>query len=170
MIGDIPIKQSVEAILTEQEVAAIEAECHHYEQRPAAAIEALKIVQNKRQWISDEVLAAIADLLTMSPAELEGVATFYNHIYRQPVGKNVLHLCDSVSCWIRGYEDVQTALENELNIQMGQTTEDNQFTLLANACLGGCDKGPVLMANGEYVENLNPADVPDLINKLRGEI
>ncbi|XOV79597.1 MAG: NADH-quinone oxidoreductase subunit NuoE [Aestuariibacter sp.] len=168
MAEQIPIKQtSARDLLTATEQAAIEHECTHYELRSAAAIEALKLVQTNRGWISDELLQAIAEMLHMSASELDGVATFYNHIYRHPVGHNVLHLCDSVSCWLSGYDEIRAAFEKELGIVMGQTTSDKLFTLLPNACLGACDKAPALMVNGDYVENLTVEQVAALVSKLR---
>ena len=80
--------------LTEQELAEIESEISHLPNRPSAAIDALKIVQSYRGWISDESLSAIATLLGMSAEELDGIATFYNLIYRQPVGEKVILYCD----------------------------------------------------------------------------
>jgi NADH-quinone oxidoreductase subunit E len=84
-------------VLSDAETTAIETEVAHLPNRESAAIEALRIVQNHRGWISDESLHAIAQLLGMSVDALDSIATFYNLIYRQPVGRHVLMLCDSVS-------------------------------------------------------------------------
>ena len=84
--------------LTANEIAAIEHEASIMETREAAGIEALKVVQEHRGWVSDDSLYAISDLLAMPVAQLEGVATFYNLIYRQAVGEHVIHLCDSIAC------------------------------------------------------------------------
>jgi len=162
----IPI-QLVSDALTEQEVTAIENECQHYEFREAAGIEALKLVQKNRGWISDELLSAIAEQINMSVAQLEGVATFYNHIYRKPVGKYVIHLCDSIACHLLRYQAIAEHLQRELNIQFGETTSDGLFTLLTNPCLGACDKGPALLVNEQIVEQLDCEKVDALIAKLR---
>ena len=92
--------------LTEIEIGEIAREIQHLPDRQSAAIDALKIVQVHRGWISDNSLAAIAELLGMSVDELDGIATFYNLIYRQPVGENVILFCDSVSCWLMDGEKV----------------------------------------------------------------
>ena len=110
------IEQSIiqtDATLTSAEIREIDAELAHMPQKSGAAIDALKIVQSYRGWVSDEALVAIARYLDMSPEALEGVATFYNLIYRQPVGDKVVLFCDSVSCWIRGCDGVKqmTALK-----------------------------------------------------------
>ncbi|WNC71239.1 NADH-quinone oxidoreductase subunit NuoE [Thalassotalea psychrophila] len=153
--------------LTEAEINEIEHETTILEYREAAGIEGLKIVQKSRGWISDESLYAIADLLQMSAAQLEGVATFYNLIYRQPVGKYVIHLCNSISCYLTGYETISDTIKNELGIEYGQTTDDGIFTLITNACLGGCDKGPTLMIGEQHYQQLDKDKVIALLNNLR---
>ena len=89
-------------MLAPEERTEIEAEFPHYPNRKAVCIDAMKIVQKHRGWVSDEALRDIGELLGMSDADLDGVATFYNLIFRQPVGRHVIYLCDSVSCWIMG--------------------------------------------------------------------
>ena len=97
-------------ILSAEEVEEINAGLSHNEDNQASCIDALQIVQKHRGWVADDSLLAIADYLKISPAEVEGVASFYNLIYRQPVGKHVVRICDSVSCWIMG--DRRWASEN----------------------------------------------------------
>ncbi len=143
-------------VLSDEERAAIEHERGHYENPRAASIEALKIVQKNRGWVSDEAIRAIAPLLSMSPAELEEVATFYSLIFRRPVGRHVIKLCDSVSCYLTGYDDIKTACERRLGVGYGQTTPDGRFTLLPICCLGACDKGPCLMIDDELHGPLAP--------------
>ena len=140
--------------LSKEEIAAIEHEASIMETREAAGIEALKVVQKHRGWISDDSLYAIAQLLNMSAAELEGVATFYNLIYRQRVGRYVIHICNSISCHLSGYQQVLQAIKEHLGIDYGQTTDDGLFTLLSNACLGGCDKAPVMMIGEHHYQYL----------------
>ena len=177
MSSVIPIKQvdladqqvvNYRDVLTDKEIEAIEHECSLYEIRPAAAIDALQIVQRERRWINDESLYAIANMLNMSATELEGVATFYNLIYRHPVGEHVIHLCDSVSCWLHDYQSIAKHLSKTLKIEFGQTTSDGKITLLPNVCLGCCDKAPALMLDGELVENLNIEVIDNLLKGMRG--
>lgn len=153
--------------LTPAEKAEIDHEIKIIGRRQAAGIEALKLVQRNRGWISDEALSAIASYLRMPSAELEGVATFYNLIYRQPVGHYVIHVCDSIACHLTGYEDVVNALKSALGIEFGQTSQDGCFTLLTNACLGGCDKAPVMMIAGEHYCYLTPESAVDVIQTLK---
>lgn len=141
-------------MLSPNEIDKIDAEIELVPVRKAACIEALKIVQNQRGWISDESLHAIAEYLYMSAEELDSVATFYNLIFRKPVGRNVILLCDSISCYVMGYEAIYAHLKATLDISFGETTPDKRFTLLPNACLGTCDHAPALMINNELYSNL----------------
>jgi len=131
--------------LTAAEIGEIEAEIKHYEQKAAVSVEALKIVQKHRGWVSDDCLAAVAELLEMSPAQLEGVATFYSLIYRRPVGKTVIHYCNSVSCWMLGAERIGEALCRHLQAELGEISADGEYTVLPIVCLGACDHAPVAM-------------------------
>lgn len=140
--------------LTEIEIGEIEREIQHLPDRQSAAIDALKIVQVHRGWISDNSLAAIAQLLGMSVDELDGIATFYNLIYRQPVGENVILFCDSVSCWLMDGEKVCKKLSEKLAIEFGQTSADNKYTLLPVTCLGDCDHAPAMMVGDELHHDL----------------
>lgn len=149
--------------LTPAETAEIQAAMGHYPDPAAAAIEALKIVQQHRRWVSDEALAAVAGLLGMPIAELEGVATFYNLIYRKPVGQKVIHYCDSVSCWMLGADEVREHLSQRLGIGLGETTADGRYTLLPIVCLGACDHAPALMLGDELHGDLDAAKLDALL-------
>ena len=89
--------------LSETERSAIEHEMHHYEDSRAASIEALKIVQKQRGWVPDGAIPAIADILGIPDSDVEGVATFYSQIFRQPVGRHIIRVCDSMVCYIGGH-------------------------------------------------------------------
>jgi len=143
--------------------AAILRECGHFEQPQAACIEALKIVQHRHGWVPDGAIHAIADTLGVGPASVEGVATFYSLIFRQPVGRHVILLCDSSSCFLTGYESLRDAVFDHLGITFGQTTGDGRFTLLPVCCLGGCDRGPVLMIDDDTFGPVQPDDLDDLL-------
>lgn len=142
-------------VLTEQELTEIDAEISHVPYRSAVAIDALKIVQAHRGWVSDESLRAIARHLEMSAEELDGVATFYNLIFRRPVGDKVILLCNSISCWIKGCDRLQQQITDHLGIEPGQTSADNCYTLLPVTCLGACDKAPVMLVGDDLHENID---------------
>lgn len=149
--------------LTAQELHEIEHEITHYPFRQAATIEALKIVQKYQGWVSDGKVKAIAEVLGVSAEEVDGVATFYNKIYRRPVGKKVLAVCDSVSCWIMGYDKLMQHACSKLGIKPGQTSADGRYTLLPTPCLGACDKGPCMMFGDELVVNIDEEKFDNLV-------
>lgn len=155
-------------MLSEAEQREIEAELAHYPTREAVCIEALKIVQRHRRWVSDESLRDVAVFLQMTPEDLEGVATFYNLIFRQPVGQHVILLCNSVSCWIMGYDRVHACLRSRLGISLGETTTDGQFTLLPVPCLGTCDHAPALMLDEALHRDLTPDKIEQVLAQYRG--
>ncbi|MGD8807862.1 MAG: NADH-quinone oxidoreductase subunit NuoE [Chloroflexota bacterium] len=154
-------------MLTDEQKKAIEVETARYPNRQAVGVDALKMVQAKKGWVSDEDLEELASYLGMTPAELDGAATFYSLIYRRPVGRHVIHICDSVSCWIMGYEQVQQQLETELGIGMGETTADDRFTLLPIPCLGCCDHAPAFMIDNTLHEDVSPDKVRGILEKYR---
>ena len=159
------METSLIPVLSQEEIAEIDAEISHVPYRSAVAIDALKIVQAHRGWVSDESLRAIARHLEMSAEELEGVATFYNLIFRRPVGDNVILLCNSISCWIKGCENLQARITQQLGIGLGETTTDNHFTLLPVTCLGACDKAPVLMVGETLHENVDIETLTELFRE-----
>jgi len=150
-------------MLTTEERQEIEKEIAHYEYKRAACIESLKILQRHRGWISDESLHDLAPLLGMTVHELDNVATFYSLIFRQPVGEHIILLCDSVSCWLMGYEQIRDQLQAQLGIELGQTTADGRFTLLPMPCLGDCDHAPALMIDEELHHDLDKTKVVELL-------
>jgi NADH-quinone oxidoreductase subunit E len=151
--------------LSESERREIDHEVSLVPFKKAAVIEALKIVQKYRRWVSDESVEAVAQYLDMSAAEVDSVATFYNLIYRKPVGKHVILLCDSISCYVMGYGKIYEALQKQLNIQFGQTTKDDVFTLLPNVCLGCCDHAPALMIDEDLYEDLKEEQLGEILKK-----
>ncbi len=148
--------QDIASVLSADELAAIDAEIEHAPYREAVAIDALKIVQRHRGWVSDTSLRAIARHLRMSADELEGIATFYNLIFREPVGERVLLLCNSVTCWIKGCESLREHCRQQLGIDYGETTDDGGLTLLPVTCLGACDRAPVLMLGDDLLQDVTP--------------
>ena len=141
----------------------IEHALGHYPDGRAASIEALKIVQQHRGWVPDGALAPVAELIGISAADLEGVATFYSLIFRQPVGRHVIKVCDSISCFLTGYDELRAALERQLGIGYGQTTADQRFTLLPVCCIGACDRGPALMIDDDLHGDVAPDALAELL-------
>lgn len=154
-------------MLTDNEKKEIAAELHHDGGPGAAAIEALRIVQKRRGWVSDASLAGVASELGMTPAELDAVATFYSFIFRKPVGRHVIALCDSMVCWSLGHDDLYGQLSRKLGVSYGGTTPDNRFTLLPASCLGACDRAPAMMVDDALYGPVTPEMVDDILNQFR---
>lgn len=152
--------------LSAEELEAIETEVSHLPDRPSAAIEALRIVQDRRGWVSDESLRGIADALQMSVEHLDSIATFYNLIFRKPVGRHVIMVCDSISCFIMNCPKIRAALCDQLGVQPGETTADGRFTLLPIVCLGACDKAPVMSINDELFGDLEVDALPGILERF----
>lgn len=152
-------------MLSTEEIKGIEEAIHMMPYKKAACIEALKVVQEHRRWISDESLREVADYIEMSPDELDSVATFYNLLFRKPVGRHVILVCDSISCWVMGYDKIKDHLFSRLGIKYGETTSDDRFTLLPNPCMGTCDCAPALMIDHDLYRNLSVEQLDNILQK-----
>jgi NADH-quinone oxidoreductase subunit E len=152
-------------ILTAEDRAEMEQCIHHYDDSRAASIDALKIIQRRHGWVPDGAIGAIAEVIGIPGSDVEGVATFYNRIYRSPVGRNVIAVCDSIGCFLNGFEEVYTEIQRLLDIEPGQTTADGRFTLLPICCLGACDRGPVLMINEDTHFNVSVTTLNTLLEQ-----
>ncbi|GBR00418.1 NADH-quinone oxidoreductase subunit NuoE [Acetobacter oeni] len=113
----------------------------------SACVAALQRVQSRYRWISTHHLRDVARLLDMSPDDLDGIATCFNLLFRKPVGRHVILLCDSISCWIMGRDHLCDHLCRTLAIRPGETTEDGAITLLPTVCLGHCDHAPAMLVD-----------------------
>lgn len=142
----------------------IEELFHHVPHKQAACIEALKVVQKHHRWVSDEALKELSPLLEMSVHDIDSVATFYNIIFRRPVARHVIFVCNSVSCWIMGYPEIIAALKSKLGIEFGQSTPDGRFTLLPIPCLGTCDHAPALLIDEDLHRDLKPEDLDKILS------
>ena len=150
-------------MLSDEEKQEIEAEIPNYAEKRSVTIDALKIVQRHRGWVSDDAIQDLAQYLGMSPSELDGVATFYNLIFRKPVGRHVIMVCNSISCWIMGYERLHDALKRRLEIDLGGTTQDGRFTLLPTVCIGICDHAPALMIDQDTYTDLDETKLESIL-------
>ncbi len=151
-------------MLSEEERHAIEEQLKLYDHKRAASVEALKIVQKHRGWVPDDGLKDLAEMLEMTPDELDGVATSYSLIYRRPVGRHVVLICDSVTCWIMEYQELRDHLKGRWKLELGGTTADGRFTLLPVACLGACDHAPVMMVDEDLHVDLTPDKVDQILS------
>lgn len=152
-------------MLTLEEKIEIDKAIHHVPVKQAACIEALKIVQAHRRWISDETLHDVAAYMEMSPEALDSVSTFYNLLFRKPVGRHVILLCDSISCWVMGYETLLQQITKRLGVTLGETTADDRYTLLPNCCLGTCDCAPAFMIDNDLYRNVSTEQLDEIFKK-----
>ncbi len=137
----------------------------HYPDKRGAAIDALLIIQRRRGWISDETLLDIAQFLEITAEDLDSIATFYNLIFRKPVGRHVAFVCDSVSCWIKGSEQVQEQIRALYAADLGQTSPDGRLTVLPIACLGHCERAPAVMIDQDVYGEVMPEKVESIMEK-----
>ena len=132
-------------------------------------VDVMLAFQDHYGYLSDEALEEAAMLLDMTPLEMEELATFYTFLYREPVGKYVIHVCDSVICWMDGYESIRDYLSKKLGIEMGETTSDGLFTLLPVCCIGYCDRSPAILINRKVYGPLTIEKIDNILEELRTE-
>ena len=154
-------------MLTPEERQEIEADFPRYPHKQAVCLDAMKIIQRHRGWVSDESLRDLGEILDMTAEELDGVATFYNLVFRRPVGRHVVLICDSVSCWIMGYEKLCQRLTSQLGVDLGGTTADKRFTILPIVCLGTCDHAPAMMVDNDLYRDVEADQIDDVLTNYK---
>jgi NADH-quinone oxidoreductase subunit E len=132
-----------------------------------AAVDVMKEIQGHYGWLTDEGVREAAEILGLSPLQVEELASFYEMIYRRPVGRKVVHVCDSISCWSVGGYTLLERLGEALGIREGETTIDGAFTLLPCACLGMCGDGPAMMVGTSLYGSLTPETALAALEKER---
>jgi NADH-quinone oxidoreductase subunit E len=147
----------------------IQKAASRYPQRRSAVMPALRLAQEAHEgWLPPEALREVADALDLTPAEVEAVATFYDMFNREPVGRHLVEVCTNLSCALVGAKRVVDALEVELGIPPGGTSEDGEVTFRLIECAGGCGYAPVVIVDHLYREPTRPEDVAGLVEELRG--
>ena len=133
-------------------------------------IDVLRAIQNANGWVPDAGVELAASILGLSPLQVEEIATFYDKIYRRPVGRKVIHVCDSIACWSRGSEDLYRHLQQRLGIAPGETTADGVFTLLPTCCLGACDEAPAMLIGLKLYGRLTAERIDEILAAERQEV
>jgi len=151
--------------LRQQLKARVAAAEHPREQ----AINVMFAIQGHYGYLTDGGLQEAAALLGLTPLELEELATFYDFIYREPVGKFVIHVCDGVVCWMFHENFIFDYLCKKLGVCAGEVTADGMFTVLPTACIGWCDHAPAMLINGQFYGPLTPEKIDEILEKLRTE-
>ena len=154
-------------MLSDKEKQNINAELARAVTKQSVAIDALNIVQRHQGWVSDECLKEVARMLAMTPDELDAVATFYSFIFRKPVGRHVILVCDSISCWVMGHNPLLELLKSNPGIRFGETTADKRFTLLPISCLGFCDRAPAMMVDEDLYGPVTPEMMDSILEKYK---
>ena len=139
----------------------------HAEDPREQAVEVMFELQNHYGYMSDEAMATASRLLRMTTLELEELATFYDHIYREPVGKYVIHVCDSAICWMNDHQSVIDHIRSRLGVEVGGTTADGLFTLLPVCCIGYCDRAPAMTINRRVFGLLTPEKIDRILGRLK---
>lgn len=160
------IKFNAETMATVQQIIA----SYPAGKQKSALLPVLHIAQAEFDgWLSPQVMDYVASILNLQPIEVYEVASFYSMYNLKPVGKCLLEVCRTSSCWLRGAEDVVKHIEKRLGIKEGETTEDGMFTLKTVECLGSCGTAPMLMCGAQFHENLTLEKVDALLDNLRKE-
>jgi NADH-quinone oxidoreductase subunit E len=154
-------------MLSNEEIQEISAELAHSVTKASASVEALNIVQRHQGWVSDEAIRDVATMLSMTEDELDAVATFYSFIFRKPMGRHVILVCDSISCWVMGYNPLLDLLKTQLGIAFGGTTDDKRFTLLPISCLGACDRAPAMMVDDDLYGPVTPEIMEEILGRYQ---
>lgn len=129
----------------------------------AACIPVLHLCQQQAGWVSPEVIAFVAARLGMTTSQVQGVVTFYTSFHQQPVAPNVVWVCRTLSCDLRGGKLIQEHLEKKLGCHAGETSRDGRFTLKKAECLAACGQAPMVQINGDFYENLTLAELDRII-------
>jgi NADH-quinone oxidoreductase E subunit len=138
------------------------------DRKRSAVLAALYLVQDQQGYLTANGMRHVADILEMTPADVEDVATYYVMFFREPVGTFVLQVCRTLSCALNGAERVTEALADKLGIRPGETDPSGMFTLLEFECLGACDRAPVVMVNNEHWhEAATPESCAKLVDDLK---
>ena len=148
---------------------SLEEKIAHADHPREMVVDVMLALQDHYGYLSDEAVGTTAGLLGMSPLEVEELATFYTFIYREPVGKYVIHVCDSLICWMDEYESIKEYLCKKLDIVMGATSADGLFTLLPVCCIGYCDLSPAMLINRKVYGHLTPQKIDEILDKLKSE-
>jgi len=157
-------------LLTEKQMDDLRARAAKAPHPREMVIEVLRAIQDRHGWVPDEGVELTGEIVGLSPLQVEEVSTFYDKIYRRPVGKRVVHVCDSIACWSRGGEDLYGHLQQRLGIVPGETTADGVFTLLPTCCLGACGEAPAMMVGLTTYGNLTPERIDEILEKERAAV
>ena len=152
-------------ILTQEIRKKADQICTNYPVKRAATLPVMRLVQEYYGAISREAELELAEYFNIPPADIRELMTFYTLFYSKPKGKCHIQICRTLSCALRGAEDLVHYLENKLGIKTGETTTDNQFSLDHAECLGACEIAPMAQINKEFVDPLTKAKLSQILKQ-----
>ena len=134
----------------------------------SAVIPLLDLAQRQNNgWLNKKALEKVAETLSMSFIRVLEVATFYSMFNLEPIGKNFVQICRTTPCWLRGSDKLTSVAQETLDCKLGDTTDDNKFTIVEVECLGACANAPMVQINDDYYEDLNEKNFRDLLLDLK---
>lgn len=145
----------------------IESLVNKYGNDRSALLQILQSIQRKHKFISEFAQQEVARLLNIHPVEVHSVISFYSFLHSKPQGRNIVRLCKTIVCELKGKDKVEDAIERELGIKFGETTEDNRITLEFTNCLGMCDQGPAMIVNDKVYSRLDPETAVQILNEIK---
>jgi NADH-quinone oxidoreductase subunit E len=141
-----------------------------YPQSRSAVLPALRLAQERHGgWLPEEAFREVADALDETPAYCLSIASFYDMLHTEPVGRRVVRVCTNISCALAGAQAVVEAFERELGVDVGETTADGTVTLRTVECLGGCGWATVVAVDDHQRLRVRPGDVATIAKELRGD-
>ncbi|KAF3362737.1 Uncharacterized protein PHSC3_000724 [Chlamydiales bacterium STE3] len=138
-----------------------------YPHERSALIPALHVAQAEKGYLPIEVQQEVAELFEIALNEVNSVVTFYDMFFEKPVGKHLLHVCKNVSCMLRGADQLMEKLCHKLEVKPGETSQDQEFTLLSSECLGACDKAPMMLVDDHVFGPIKEEDVDQILEKTK---
>ena len=141
----------------------------HYPSKRAALLPVLILAQHEFGWISQEVAEYVGALMNYPPSDVLSVATFYTMLHKKPAGKYHIDICKNVSCWLMGVNPCIDEIKRKLAVERREVTADGKFSWDVTECLGSCGTAPAMQVGDRYYENLTPARVAEIIDRLKQE-
>jgi NADH-quinone oxidoreductase subunit E len=157
-------------LLPQQQIDSFKARADAIAHPHELIVDLLRAIQSHHGWVPDDGVLLTAETLGVLPVEVEEVATFYDKIFRRQVGRRVIHVCDSICCWVTGAEMIAEHLQKSLEIGLGETSADGMFTLLPTCCLGACGDAPAMMIGLTTYGHLTPEKIDRILADVRAEV
>jgi NADH-quinone oxidoreductase subunit E len=165
--GPAVVPEPADVAVPEDLRATIEHHMSLYPERRSAVLPALRAAQERHGWLSPEAVEQVAAVMQVTPAYLESIASFYDMLELEPVGRHTIYMCTNLSCQLRGAKDVLQALSQATGAPVGESSPDGLFHLRSFECLGACDLAPMASIGGHYRGPLDANDAREIASHLR---